>query len=1002
MKNLSFIALIALMMMGGMTMKAQDYHPIVEDGKQWNVLFTYPWSPPEPPHKYTDIYKIEGDTLLDGVSYKMMYTTRNEDLTGWNLWGFLRETEDGQVFSRRPSTSDEQLLYDFSMEVGDTIFMYEEHNEYMVVVEKGEILVNEEPRQQIVLEYPFGNGEQEVWIEGIGSLYGIINSGSLFLMGGSTDLLCYYEDGDLIWQNTTLGYNECYIVTGQQGVLEVSPTTLTFNEPAVPQVFTISNRTSNAVTISSINVEPDDNVVLLSFEGLPRTLQPNETMNVTVEVNSIGYKGYDYYNVTIATSIGYKHVIVKVNEEAWDEGLQYIPMQGITFDENTPLTQSFYLHNTNALQSITIYEIREYGTNYLEMVPSHSLPYEIPAGGFLEVAVSLVNFPEEQTVTHLYCRSSEGEGSGYFFFIAGGLSNGGNVVHNIWKPIEMPGVFLGADAQGNLYAQNYYGLQRSQDEGLHWELVLDLDFVSSNFIIGEKGRLFVIPWQNQTMLYSDDNGDTWEETSPLPYVPQTTGVTKMYSPSNDTIVCYVDHTCFWTLDGGETWGFSGLEFIEDHQEISDLLVSENGDVYVSVWYYIGPNIGVYHSTLSDMQNWEIAAFENVGIKDMAFDPEGNIICAVNFGGEFSGFEHVPGFYAFWSNRVAVADNGIVYKTAMTMYDNVVLAYSLDHGEHFYNTIENLPVSAPAPGGEDGFLSKSYDNHLYFFGNEQYWKSIPNADDIPNVIAFPSEWYYEIENENGSITYQYMYQAGDTIVNDEQTHILVKINTLYDKGLRDEVTHEYVYVRDGKVYWWNKTLEEFTVLYDFGAEEGDSWTIKVGTESLIMHVDAVETVEYEGKTYRMLRVSDADDIFSGDIVCGIGHLTSFFPERLMDNRDGIRVEGLRCYWIEDELVFKPGDEDCDAVISELHGIVEDGPSTGSMTFTVYPNPTNGIIAIQHSSFRIHHSEFRITNLMGQTVLSGNINADNQQINVSSLPQGMYFITVGDMTRKFVVR
>ena len=789
----------------------------------------------------------------------------------------------------------------------------------------------------------------------------------------------------------------------QQGVLEVSPTTLTFNEPAVPQVFTISNRTSNAVTVSSINVQPDDNVVLLSFEDLPRTLQPNETMNVTVEVNTIGYKGYNNYNVTIATSIGNRQVIVRVNEEAWDEGLLYMPMQGVTFDENTPLTQSFYLHNTNALQSITVYEIREYGTNYLEMVPAHSLPYEIPAGGFLEVAVTLVDFPEEQVVTHAYCRSSEGEGSGYFFFIAGGLSNGGNGVHNIWKPIEIPGVFLGADAQGNLYAQNYYGLQRSQDEGLHWELVLELDFVSSNFIIGEEGRLFVIPWQNQTMLYSDDNGDTWEETSPLPYVPQTTAVTKMYSPSNETIVCFVNQNCFWTLDGGETWGFSGLEFMEEHQEISDLLVSENGDVYVSVWYYIGPNIGVYHSTLTDMQNWEIAAFEDVGVKDMAFDPDGNVVCGVNFGGDFSGFEHVPGFYAFWANRVGIADNGIIYKTAMTMYDRAVLAYSLDHGEHFYNTVEDLPVSQPAPGGEDGFLSKGHDNHLYFFGNDQYWKSIPNANEIPNVISFPSEWYYEILNENGSITYQYMYQAGDTIVNDEPTQILVKINTLYDKGPHEEITREYVYERDGKVYWWNKTLEEFTVLYDFSAQVDDSWVIKVGTETLIMHVNAVETLEYEGKTYRMLHVSDAGDFFSGDIVCGIGHLTSFFPERLMRNADGFRVEGLRCYWIEDELVFKPdGEEECDAIYSEVHGIEEGGPSTGSGAFTVYPNPTNGILIVETQNFAsLPDQTYRITNLMGQILMTGSISAETQQIDVTNLPQGMYFINLGDVTRKFIV-
>ncbi len=275
-----------------------------------------------------------------------------------------------------------------------------------------------------------------------------------------------------------------------------------------------------------------------------------------------------------------------------------------------------------------------------------------------------------------------------------------------------------------------------------------------------------------------------------------------------------------------------------------------------------------------------------------------------------------------------------------------------------------------------------------------------------IFPNSSEWYYEIQNENGSITYQYMYQSGDTIVQDEPTHILVKINTLYDKGVHTEETHEYVYERDGKLYWWNKTLEEFTVLYDLGAQEGDSWVIKVGTETLTMRVDDVLYTEYEGISYRVMRVSDPEGLFSGDIVCGIGHLTSFFPERLMDNGDGVRVEGLRCYWVEDELVFKYGDEDCDAIYEELHGIEEGGPSTGSGTagtFAVYPNPTNGVLFVETvCTPSLPDQTYRITNLVGQTVLLGNINADNQQINVSSLPQGMYFITFAGETRKFVVR
>ncbi len=578
--------------------------------------------------------------------------------------------------------------------------------------------------------------------------------------------------------------------------------------------------------------------------------------------------------------------------------------------------------------------------------------------------------------------------------------------YSLWKPLNLPGTLFGVNVQGDLFCKSNGTLVRSHDDGETWETVFTSSF--RNCTIGNKGRIFLNTDDN--INYSDDNGETWQQMSPIGYDFGYTffAMMEMYSPSNDTLVGWSSPFLTWTLDGGITWDSTQIA-MEGFQNIGDLIVNENGDVYVSIYYFVGDSIGVYHSTLSDMHNWELVAFETIGIVDMEFDPEGNVVCGAYYGGEFSGFEHIPGFYAFWANSIAIADNGIVYKTEMTMYNNKVLAYSLDHGEHFYNTIENLPLSEPVVGGEDGFLSKGHDNHLYFFGNDQYWKSIPNANDIPNVIAIPSEWYYEIENENGSITYQYMYQAGDTVVGDEPSHILVKINTLYDKGLREDVTREYVYMRDGKVCWWNKTLEEFTVLYDFGAQEGDTWVTKVGTETLIMHVNSVETVEYEGKTYRMLHVSDADDYFSGDIVCGIGHLTSFFPERLMDNGDGLRVEGLRCYWIEDELVFKPGDEDCDAIYSEVHGVEEDGPSTGG-TLTVYPNPTNGVLTIHHSElttsnashFHIHHSEFQIANLMGQTVLSGNINAENQQIDVSSLPQGMYFITFAGETRKFVVR
>ena len=709
--------------------------------------------------------------------------------------------------------------------------------------------------------------------------------------------------------------------TLQQDGLVISPDILTFEEPWVPQTFTISNQTDAAVTISSINVEPDDNVVLLSGQGLPRTLQPNETMNVEVYVNGIGYKGYLTYYVNVATSIGYRQVTVRVNEEAWDEGLLWMPMQGLTFDENSPLTQGFNLTNTNALDSITIYELYEDGTDYLELVPSHSLPYVIPPHESLYIDVTLVIFPENTTNVNIYSSSSVGQGSSPYVHIAGGLtpSSGDLVItpDTLWVT-EM-----------YQYQNSFTILNATDHEVVISEVYADDSIVAINHYDPAYGYVDIEDILPITLQVGED----------IVLHTYLTNLVEPMAKRSEYIVAPIHIV--------STEGEDEVILMIDEAAISFGLVA-----YLP---FYGLNSYEPHQFSLVNAEWSrpitITGIEEIGTDYLEITTEDSLpVTLENYGDYLRGSlkcrEPFP-FHAFVSTSIIVHTS---------IGDFVAIGVDID-GTMLFSPIGN-------------------------------------------------EWYYEIQNENGSITYQYLYQAGDTIINDEPTHILVKINTLYDKGLHQDVTHEYVYERDGKVYWWNKTLEEFTVLYDFGAQEGDSWTIKVGTETLIMHVNSVETFEYEGKTYRMLHVSDAHDYFSGDIVCGIGHLTSFFPERLMNNGDGLRVEGLRCYWIEDELVFKPGDEDCDAIYDELHGIEEEGPSTGSGTagtFTVYPNPTNGVLFVEtRRATSLPDQTYRITNLMGQTLLTGQFTAETLQINVSSLPQGMYFITFAGETQKFVVR
>ena len=103
-----------------------------------------------------------------------------------------------------------------------------------------------------------------------------------------------------------------------------------------------------------------------------------------------------------------------------------------------------------------------------------------------------------------------------------------------------------------------------------------------------------------------------------------------------------------------------------------------------------------------------------------------------------------------------------------------------------------------------------------------------------------------------------------------------------------------------------------------------------------------------------------------------------------------------------MAYKDGERDCDEIYQQLHnGIEEDGPSTDAGALTVYPNPANNVLFVEtRHGTSLPDQTYRITNLMGQTLLQGSINAETQQINIASLPAGMYFLSMGNTTQKFV--
>lgn len=266
-----------------------------------------------------------------------------------------------------------------------------------------------------------------------------------------------------------------------------------------------------------------------------------------------------------------------------------------------------------------------------------------------------------------------------------------------------------------------------------------------------------------------------------------------------------------------------------------------------------------------------------------------------------------------------------------------------------------------------------------------------------LIFVGAEWYYEINNPDGNVTYQHLVCSGDTTVNEKKAKVIVRTNQIYDKKDQTVITRECVYEENGVVYWWNATKGKFTVLYDFGAEVGDEWTIEVGEETIKTKVYAIDLQYINGIPYKKLTIADPDDIFSGVLLSDIGHQNSFFPEKLMTKSKGYRVEGLRCYWLHNELILHVGDMDCDEVYNQWHHNVDENLTTD---FKIYPNPSNGLLYIEtvQATSLPEPTEYRITNLMGQPLMTGIIK--DQSIDISALPSGIYFFSMIGQTIKLM--
>jgi hypothetical protein len=146
---------------------ATTYHPFVEACKSWCIVTSNQEEQPSDTKvsfEYFDCKEIE----VDGKKYLPMYSRES-----WHYECEVRRVglfrEDGRkVFARSSETEEETMLYDFSLEVGET-YHHPFYGDFKVT-KVGDIVVNDEHLKTI----SFNGLEEPDWIEGIGSLNSII------------------------------------------------------------------------------------------------------------------------------------------------------------------------------------------------------------------------------------------------------------------------------------------------------------------------------------------------------------------------------------------------------------------------------------------------------------------------------------------------------------------------------------------------------------------------------------------------------------------------------------------------------------------------------------------------------------------------------------------------------------------------------------------------------------------------------------------------------------
>ncbi|MFT4669763.1 MAG: hypothetical protein ACI9M9_000880 [Flavobacteriaceae bacterium] len=196
---------------------AQPYLPMLEENNIWSVdFFSDPFGGGST-GIVTDQITVAGETVIGSQTYKSVYINGAEG-------SCLVREENGIIYRYDVTNSQDVIMYDFTLDVGDIFefpqLMYESYcaslgsynslPEMTVVAVTTEMIANE-TRKVIEFDYYSESGYTCFWIEGIGSSLGFDPVGDIIDIGNAY-LVCYTKNGNTYFFNDATDCDNTTIV----------------------------------------------------------------------------------------------------------------------------------------------------------------------------------------------------------------------------------------------------------------------------------------------------------------------------------------------------------------------------------------------------------------------------------------------------------------------------------------------------------------------------------------------------------------------------------------------------------------------------------------------------------------------------------------------------------------------------------------------------------------------------------------------------------------------